>query len=139
MLGARETHQADAMSNATILVVEDQSDIQLTIRLSLQVDGYDVSVASNAGEALGTLERSTPDLILLDITLPEVSGWDLLSLLRADERFALVPVIVLSALPDEHVVPRAAALGATGHLAKPFDVVELGEAVRGALRAGRPS
>jgi CheY-like chemotaxis protein len=127
------------MSNPSILVVEDQSDVQLTLRLSLQVDGYDVVVASNAGDALSALERSIPDLILLDITLPDVNGWELLATLREDVRFASLPIIVLSALPHEKVSARAAELGATGHLAKPFDVVELAEAVRGALEAGRPS
>jgi DNA-binding response OmpR family regulator len=123
---------------ARILVVEDQSDIQLTLRLSLEADGYDVVVASRADEALDAIERLVPDLILLDITLPGVSGWDLLSTIRADERFASVPIIVLSALPHESVSGRASELGA-GHLAKPFNVNTLIDKVRGALESGRLS
>jgi CheY-like chemotaxis protein len=125
--------------NARVLVVEDQPDIQMTLRLSLQVDGYEVVLASNATEALDALERSTPDLMLLDITLPEMNGWDLLSKLRADPRFVSLPVIVLTALPGEQVAVRAAQHGATGWLSKPFDVVRLAEAVRWALEAGSPS
>jgi len=123
---------------ATILIVEDESDIQATLRLSLEVDGYDVVAASSAGDALRALERSVPDLILLDITLPEVSGWDLLTTLRADRRFASLPIIVLSGLPNEEVSVRASALGA-GHLSKPFDVKALGDTVRIALEAGARS
>lgn len=125
--------------NAKILVVEDQPDIQMTLRLSLEVDGYDVSLASDAAEAIAALDRSTPDLMLLDITLPRTSGWELLTKLRADPRFESLPVVVLTALPGEQVAARAAEHGATGWLAKPFDVVQLAEAVRGALGDGRPS
>jgi len=125
--------------NVRVLVVEDQADIQMTLRLSLQVDGYEVALASNATEALDALERSTPHLMLLDITLPEMNGWDLLSKLRADPRFVSLPVIVLTALPSEQVAVRAAQHGATGWLSKPFDVVRLAEAVRWALEAGSPS
>jgi DNA-binding response OmpR family regulator len=131
--------QTDVARKGSILVVEDQTDIQMTLRLSLEVDGYDVAVASDGREALSAIEHSTPDLVLLDITLPEMSGWDLLSRLRAEERFASLPVIVLSALPPEKVSLRARELGATGYLIKPFDVALLAETVRGALEDGRTS
>jgi CheY-like chemotaxis protein len=131
--------QPDAARRGSILVVEDQADIQMTLRLSLEVDGYDVAVASNGPEALRAIERSIPDVVLLDITLPEMSGWDLLTTLRAEKRFASLPIIVLSALPPDHVSQRARELGATGYLIKPFDVVLLAEAVRGALGERRTS
>ena len=121
------------MSNGRILVVEDQADVQLTMRLSLEMEGYEVSLASTADDAVTALEASKPDLVLLDITLPRVSGWDLLTRLRADERFATLPIIVVSALRSEGIARRAADLGADGFLAKPFDVVELGAAVQRAL------
>jgi len=121
------------MSNGRILVVEDQPDVQLTMRLSLEMEGYEVALASTADEAVTALEGSTPDLVLLDITLPRVSGWELLERLRADQRFATLPIVVVSALPGEGIARRAADLGANGFLAKPFDVVELGAAVQRAL------
>jgi len=129
--------QPRAVSNGTILVVEDQADIQMTLRLSLEVDGYDVVVTSNAAEALDAIERSTPDVTLLDITLPGMSGWDLLSKLRADRRYASLPIIVLSALPPAQVSLRAKELGATAYLTKPFDVVQLADVVHAALEGRR--
>jgi CheY-like chemotaxis protein len=120
----------------TILVVDDQADIRLTLRLSLEMKGYEVLLASDVREAMAALEKRTPDLVLLDITLPAVSGWDLLAKLRADERFGSLPVVVTSALPADQVAARARELGATDHLAKPFDVDVLAETVRRALDSG---
>ena len=121
-----------------ILVVEDQADIQLTLRLALEVDGYEVVAAENAADALAALEQATPDLMLLDVTLPRVSGWDLLASIRRDERFGALPIIILSALPGDQVRRRAAELGATDHLEKPFDVRTLERIVERAL-GGRGS
>jgi CheY-like chemotaxis protein len=120
----------------TILVVDDQADIRLTIRLSLEMKGYQVLLASDDREAMAALEKRTPDLVLLDITLPATSGWDLLAKLRADERFGSLPVVVTSALPADQVAARARELGATDHLPKPFDVDVLAETVRRALDSG---
>jgi two-component system, OmpR family, KDP operon response regulator KdpE len=125
----------ETLGRGTILVIEDQPDIQQTLRLSLEIDGYQVGTASSAEEAVAALERSVPDVVLLDLTLPNVSGWELLARFRADERFGSLPIIVVSAMPGDKVSERSTELGATAHLTKPFDVRELTRLVEAAIAA----
>jgi CheY-like chemotaxis protein len=117
----------------TILVVDDQADIRLALRLSLEMIGYDVVLASDDREAMAAVDNGRPDLVLLDVTLPAISGWDLLEKLRADERFGTLPIVITSALPADQVAAHARRLGATDHLAKPFLIEVLAETVRRAL------
>jgi len=124
------------MNGARILVVEDQEDIQLAARLCLEIAGYEIGVASTANEALSILDASLPDLLLLDITLPMVSGWKLLERLRADTRFAAMRIIVLSGLAGERSEKRALSLGADGYLVKPFEFEALVATVSRTLVGG---
>ena len=126
------------MSGETILVVEDQPDIQLTIRLSLELSGYRVISASRAEEALALLGNGRPSVVLLDLSLPGIGGWELLTMLGDDGRLADLRVIVLSAHAGRDVSDRAASLGAFTHLTKPFDIEVLLKTIRSALEAASP-
>ena len=112
------------MGNGTVLVVEDEADIQLTIRLALEMSGYEVTGVSTAEEALEELDRTTPSAVLLDITLPGMDGWAMLQELRERDRLDALRVIVVSAHVSDEVSKRAATFGAR-FLTKPFDVAAL--------------
>jgi DNA-binding response OmpR family regulator len=101
----------------TILVVDDEPDIVLTVRLTLEVEGYRVLAVGSGEDALEVLERETPDVILLDLRLPGIDGFALLDRLP-DE---IPPVIVLSAHASGPTVKRAMAMGCRDFITKPFD------------------
>jgi DNA-binding response OmpR family regulator len=111
--------------DSRILVVEDTPANIQTLSTILKQEGYQISVATNGRQALQVLERVRPDLILLDIMMPEMDGFEVLRRLKEDARLRHVPVIMISALDDIDSVVRCVELGAEDHLPKPFDPVLL--------------
>ncbi|TPI37526.1 response regulator transcription factor [Mesorhizobium sp. B2-9-1] len=122
------------MTNQTvsILVVDDEPPIRKLLRVGLGSQGYAVSEAPNAKAALELVEAERPDLILLDLGLPGVSGLELLGKWRADGLD--VPVVILSSRTDEAGIVAALELGADDYLTKPFGMNELVARIRVALR-----
>jgi DNA-binding response OmpR family regulator len=108
-----------------ILIVEDDSDMADLLRLTLTRAGHETSVAVTGAEALRQARRSPPDLVLLDLILPEVNGFNVCETLRREPATASVPIVVITALPGE--LPRLAGLemGATAYFNKPFDLNDL--------------
>jgi excisionase family DNA binding protein len=108
-----------------VLVVDDDSGVRALVRANLEAEGYAVREAASAREGLAALEEEAPDLVLLDVMMPEVDGWEMLR--RVQERFgvAAVPVIVFSGKVEERSVRDAASRGASGFLGKPFDLQHL--------------
>lgn len=119
------------MAGRTILIVEDHPDIRLTVRLSLESLGFVVEEADSAEEALPMINGGGLDLVLLDVTLPRMNGWDLLTLIRAQHQD--LPVVMLTGHVGDSVTGDAAALGAAGVLSKPFQISELAHVVEQAL------
>lgn len=115
-----------------ILVIDDEPPIRKLLRTGLTTQGYETIDASNGCTALEALSLEIPDLILLDLGLPDMSGHDLLRMIR--ERYEDVPVIVLSSREDEHVKVEALDLGADDYVTKPFGMNELLARLRTALR-----
>ncbi|RPH72374.1 MAG: response regulator [Myxococcaceae bacterium] len=113
-----------------VLVVDDDPDILDALAEILEVEGYDVQRARNGREALQRLEQGLPDLVLLDLMMPVMDGWEFARSLAPGAR---PPIIVLSA--DRNVSVKAKEIGAHGWLAKPFELSELLAAVRGAVPA----
>ena len=115
---------------STILVVEDERQLARLAELNLTAEGYQVIIFHEGKDAWTYLQGRRPDLIILDLMLPTVSGWELLEYLRREEKLLGVPVLVLSALarPDEK--RRAMAAGATAYLAKPFSLRQLLDSVK---------
>jgi CheY-like chemotaxis protein len=107
---------------ATILVVDDEPDIRLLVRFTLGLDGHEVVEARDGGEALEVVGRHRPDLIVLDVMMPEVSGWDTLTQLKADgdDRVRQIPVVMLTALSAPLDRARGGIEGAVRYLAKPI-------------------
>jgi CheY-like chemotaxis protein len=118
---------------ATVLVVDDDRDIRNVIQATLEVAGYDVTVAASGAEALGKLRRRSFDAILLDIMMPEMDGYAVLEQLRSMPSRADIPVVVVTAKHDPNGVSREVEFGAVDHLAKPFFAQELEAVVERAI------
>jgi two-component system KDP operon response regulator KdpE len=120
------------MANAyTVLVVDDEPPIRRFLRTSLGAVGHRVVTAENAAEALAMLAAEKPDVIILDLGLPDRSGLDVIMEIR---RRSPVPIIVLSARSDERAKVEALDLGADDYIGKPFGMPELTARIRAALR-----
>ena len=120
---------------ATILVVDDEPDIRQLVRFTLGLDGHEVVEAQDGGEALDVVARHRPDLIVLDVMMPEVSGWDALTRLKADgdARVRHIPVVMLTALSSAMDRARGGIEGAVRYLAKPIAPDDLRSTVTEAL------
>ena len=116
---------------ARILVVDDEPQILRSLRTSLTAGGYEVQTAASGEESLRLLEARLPDLVLLDLMLPGISGLDVCRAIRARSS---VPIIVLSARGEERDKVAALDLGADDYLTKPFGIDELLARIRAALR-----
>ena len=118
------------MGKARILVVEDNIDNYELVRFILERAGYDVFLAMNGRDGLGAARSQKPDLILMDLTMPEMDGWLAAEKLKADDATKSIPLIALSAhtLPSER--KRALEAGCDGYVSKPIhmagflDVIE---------------
>ncbi|NWG16829.1 MAG: response regulator [Chloroflexi bacterium] len=113
----------------TILVVDDQPITLRVLGLTLRNEGYDIVTAEDGLEALSRLDETPVDLVLLDIAMPRLDGITLLRTLRASERHAALPVIMLTANGQDSVRKAALAAGADGFLTKPTSSRELIETV----------
>ena len=119
---------------AKILVIDDEPINIVFVRNILVASGYrNVLALSDAPSAMATIERERPDVVLLDIVMPQVSGLEILSQMRTNPQIALTPVIILTAAGDEATRSRALELGATDLLGKPIRPTELLPRVRNAL------
>jgi CheY-like chemotaxis protein/DNA-binding CsgD family transcriptional regulator len=120
---------------ATILVVDDEPDIRLLAKLNLERDGHRIVTASNGTEALAVVQEAPPDLILLDVMMPDVDGWAVLDQLKTHlgQPFSDIPVIVLTALGSPMDRVKGGIEGAVRYLTKPIDLDELRSSVVEAL------
>ena len=108
-----------------MLAVDDDDVIRGLLQINLELEGYTVVTATDGAQALRTLADARPDLVLLDVMMPDVSGWEVLTTMRADAATADVPVVVLSARAMPADVERGLALGADRYVTKPFDPTDL--------------
>lgn len=116
---------------ASILLVEDNSDLAKLVKCLLERRGHRVQIATSGKEALNLLERVKPDLILLDVIMPGMSGEDVLREIRKSEALKDIPVYIFSVLVDRDAVHKWLSLGATGFISKPFDIVEIEKVISG--------
>ena len=120
---------------ARVLVVDDDPEIVTFLATLLELEGIESQVATSAAAALEKLEHGLPNLVLLDIAMPDRDGLDLCRELKQDPRTRDVPVFVVSARPGKDVVDRAYAAGAEEFIRKPFENQELIARIRERLSA----
>ena len=120
---------------ARVLVVDDDPEIVTFLATLLELEGIESQVATSAAAAMGILQHALPNLVLLDIAMPDRDGLDLCRALKKDPRTREVPVFVVSARPGKDVVERALAAGAEEFIRKPFENTELIARIRDRLRA----
>jgi two-component system phosphate regulon response regulator PhoB len=126
--GAKRTEAAPL-----ILLAEDESAIRTICRVNLESDGLNVAEARDGREALQAVREQQPELVLLDVMMPDVDGWQVAAELIQDPATRDVPIVFLSARAAREDKARAQGLGAVGYIVKPFDPVGLGAAVRDVL------
>jgi CheY-like chemotaxis protein len=123
-------------TEGTVLVIDDEPDIVDLARMMLEAAGYSVISALSGEEGLEMIERHDPDLVLLDIRLPGISGWEVLDRLASSQRRARV--IPISAHTSGHSLRRALRMGCLAYVTKPFRSIELLRAVNDGMRRPPP-
>ena len=121
-----------------ILVVDDEPDILELVRFGLTQEGFSVETAATAGEGLACLTRRTPDLVVLDLMLPDMSGTEVCRKIRSDSETAQLPVVMLTARSEEVDRVVGFELGADDYVTKPFSPRELVLRVKAVLRRSEP-
>ncbi len=117
--------------NKSILVVDDEPEIVRLHKCALEPEGYDVALATDGNSALELMEKHKPDLVILDIMMPELDGFQVLSLIRQRSN---VPVIMITGRYEVTVLYDALALGADDYVRKPFHIRELLARIKAKLR-----
>lgn len=120
---------------ARVLLIEDNVDLAAGVRHNLEIDGYEVLMAEDGATGVRRAREEAPDLVILDLMLPEMDGFEVLQRLRGEG--ISVPVLVLTARSEEVDKVRAFRLDADQYLTKPFELLELLERVRMLLRRSR--
>lgn len=123
------------MAQGTILYIEDNPENRLLVRRILEAEGYSVIEAEDASAGLELAQRSSPDLILLDINLPEMDGYEFTARLRGMPGLSDIPIVALTANVMKGDRERTLAAGCDGYIQKPIDVDELPRQIEGYLRA----
>ena len=112
---------AAPVEGPVVLVVDDDARLREYVRVNLEVEGYTVREAASAEEGLAALEEESPDLILLDVMMPKVDGWEMLQRVQEKHGVGAIPVIMFSGKVEEHSTAEASSRGAQGFIGKPFD------------------
>lgn len=120
-------------SQAKILLIEDEEDVVVLLRFRFEQEGYEVLSAANGVEGLRILQQEHPHLVLLDVMMPRMNGWETCKRIR---QYSDVPIIMLTALGRETDKVRGLEMGADDFVTKPFGMAELIARVRAALRRG---
>ncbi len=121
-----------------VLVVDDEPNILLSLEFLMQQAGFEVSTAADGETALERINQNCPDLLLLDISLPGISGFEVLETLRSAPRTRRLPIIMLTAHGREVEKEKGMALGADDYVTKPFSTQQLVERVRQLLDETQP-
>jgi len=118
-----------------VLVVEDDRSIQMVLELVLgRMAKCQVLVASNGREGIAAIQQHKPDMVLLDIMMPEMDGFEVCRLAKADPATQQIPIIFLTAQPQPAAVAKAMSLGAAGYLVKPFDPMKIIDQINESLQ-----
>ena len=114
----------ESRSGPVVLIVDDDERLREYVRVNLEMEGYTVHEAASAKDGMGILDELRPDLVLLDVMMPEVDGWEMLQLMHDRHGVGSFPVVMFSGKVDE-AAEEAVERGAQGFIGKPFDPQEL--------------
>lgn len=119
---------------AKILIAEDERDIRDLVAFTLRFAGYEVVAVENGAEAVSAALVEMPDLILMDVRMPKMTGYDACQQIKADPRVQHIPVVFLSAKGQDSEIQTGLSVGAAEYLLKPFAPMELTEKIRELLK-----
>jgi two-component system alkaline phosphatase synthesis response regulator PhoP len=122
------------MGQKRILLVDDEVDLVETLRFSLENEGYNVLVSHDGEDALNKARKENPDLILLDLMLPKLDGYKVCRLLKFDENYKHIPILMLTARTQEKDKLLGKETGANDYITKPFDTDELLKKIKSYLK-----
>jgi two-component system, OmpR family, alkaline phosphatase synthesis response regulator PhoP len=117
-----------------LLIVDDEADIVETLTFRLEASGYEVVGASNGQEGLDKAREAKPDLILLDVMMPIMDGYQVCRMLKFDEEFKHIPIIMLTARGQDADKETGKGVGADAYVTKPFDNKDLLDKIEGLLK-----
>ena len=118
-----------------VLAVDDDPVIQRLLQVNLEMEGYEVELAGDGEEALAKVREFGPAIVLLDIMMPKLDGWQVCAAMKEDPALANIPVVFLSARAQDADVQRGTDLGAAAYITKPFDPIDLLELVEELTRS----
>ena len=124
----------DAPSAQTVLVVDDEPNVRRITKLLLEREGHRVLTAADGEEALLLAKVEQPDVILLDVVMPKLDGYETLKRLRVDADLQSIPVVMVTARGTEHDIATSFRLGAIFHIEKPYETQDLLQKLQVALR-----
>jgi CheY-like chemotaxis protein len=118
---------------ARVMAVDDEQAIRGLLAVNLELEGHEVITAANGRDALEQLQHVRPDLILLDVMMPNMSGWQVAESLRARPETRAIPIVLLTARVGDADVDKGGELGVDAYVTKPFDPLELMDLVNAIL------
>lgn len=123
------------MSKGRVVIVEDEPHIVLSLEFLLRREGYEATSAADGEEGLALVKRLRPDVVLLDLMMPKLNGYQVCQAIKSDPGLASIPIIILSAKGQEVEILKGLELGASAYVTKPFGNAEVLEAIRAALES----
>lgn len=116
-----------------ILVVDDDPMVTRLVRINLELEGFDVVEAWDGKTALKILKENPPDLLVLDIMMPQMDGWQVLEKVREQQIYKNLPIVILTAKVQDEDIAKGWKMGADGYVVKPFNPVGLAETLRSVI------
>ena len=111
-----------------IMIVDDEEDIRVSVGQIFEVSGYEVTKAEDGNDCLNKLERAILDLVILDIMMPGMNGWDVAARIKENSKWSKIPIVFLTAKGDEMSIGMG-GLASKEYIVKPFDIIKLKERV----------
>ena len=111
-----------------IMIVDDEKDIRISVGQIFEISGYEVTKAEDGNDCINKLERETPDIVILDIMMPGMNGWDVAARIKENPKWNDIPIVFLTAKGDEMSIGMG-GLASEEYIVKPFNIVELKEKV----------
>jgi excisionase family DNA binding protein len=112
-------------SGPLVLLVDDDEKVRELVRINLEFEGYAVREAGSAEEGLSAIEEAKPDLVLLDVMMPQTDGWEMLRKIQEQYGAGAIPVVMFSGKVDERALEQASTSGVQAFVGKPFDIQQL--------------